>query len=292
MLNWSIDLSHYQQIAELIEYLTLRYSLGFLSMAMGVNMLDCISTLSQNQLLSALSTPVKTALSAQLTLVKLPAGTVLYETGQASRHIYFPIDSLVSLLNVTSDGDTTEIAEVGSDGFVGMPLVTGGESHGSQAVVECSGNALRLSSQDAKAALERRGELFSLLLRYLTVFIGQIAQISICNRHHSIEQQLCRKLLLMIDRLHHNQLQLTQEHISDMLGVRRESITEAANKLQRCGAIHYRRGHIEILDRHLLEQHACECYSMIKQECEHMLPTPLQNQWVTQQPEQRPALYK
>jgi CRP-like cAMP-binding protein len=226
----------------------------------------------QNHLLAALSAEVRQRLFVHLERVALPLGKVLYESGDTMRHVYFPIDSIISLIYVMESGASAEISVVGNEGLVGIALFMGGESTPSRAVVQSGGHALRLKGPLLKAEFDRHGELLVLMLRYTQALITQMAQTAVCNRHHSIDQQLCRWLLLSLDRLPSNQLTMTQELIANMLGVRREGVTEAAGKLQRQGVIEYSRGHITVLDRHKLEQLSCECYAVVKKETDRLLP--------------------
>ncbi len=226
----------------------------------------------QNHLLAALSAEVRQRLFAHLELVSLPLGKVLYESGDILRHVYFPTDSIISLIYVMETGASAEISVVGNEGLVGIALFMGGESTPSRAVVQSGGHAFRLKGPRLKEEFDRHGELLVLMLRYTQALITQMAQTAVCNRHHSIDQQLCRWLLLSLDRLPSNQLTMTQELIANMLGVRREGVTEAAGKLQRQGVIEYSRGHITVLDRHKLEQLSCECYAVVKKETDRLLP--------------------
>ena len=231
----------------------------------------------QNHLLAALPEDEYTRLLPNLELIPMPLGHVLYESGVQMRHAYFPTDSIVSLLYVMEDGASAEIAVVGNDGIVGVSLFMGGETTPSQAVVSSAGHAYRLkgqllSDEFNRVGGRRAGALHHLLLHYAQALMTQMAQTAVCNRHHSIEQQLCRWLLLSLDRLPSNELVMTQELIANMLGVRREGITEAACKLQRAGLIGYRRGHITVLDRLGLEARSCECYAVVKKECARLLP--------------------
>lgn len=226
----------------------------------------------QNHLLAALSAEVRQRLFAHLELVPLPLGKVLYESGDTMRHVYFPTDSIISLIYVMESGASAEISVVGNEGLVGIALFMGGESTPSRAVVQSGGHAFRLKGPLLKTEFDRHGELLVLMLRYTQALITQMAQTAVCNRHHSIDQQLCRWLLLSLDRLPSNQLTMTQELIANMLGVRREGVTEAAGKLQRQGVIEYSRGHITVLDRHKLEQLSCECYAVVKKETDRLLP--------------------
>jgi CRP-like cAMP-binding protein len=227
---------------------------------------------TQNHLLAALSPAVRERLYPLLQLVPMPLGEVLYESGNVLRHVYFPTDSIVSLLYVLEDGASAEIAVVGNEGVIGVALFMGGETTPSRAVVQSAGHAYRLIGQQLKEEFHRNGELQFLLLRYTQSLITQMAQTAVCNRHHSVDQQLCRWLLLSLDRLSSNQLTMTQELIADMLGVRREGVTEAAGKLQKLGVIRYARGQITVLDRAQLEHLSCECYAVVKTETDRLLP--------------------
>ena len=226
----------------------------------------------RNTLLAALPAEVQNRLFPHLELVSLPLGMVLYESGDTMRHVYFPTDSIISLLYVMESGASAEISVVGNEGLVGISLFMGGESTPSRAIVQSGGQAYRLPSQHLKDEFNRHGELLVLMLRYTQALITQMSQTAVCNRHHSIDQQLCRWLLLSLDRLPSNKLTMTQELIANMLGVRREGVTEAAGKLQRQGVIEYSRGHITVLDRHKLEQLSCECYAVVKKETDRLLP--------------------
>jgi CRP-like cAMP-binding protein len=202
----------------------------------------------------------------------MPLGDVLYESGIMLRNVYFPTDSIVSLLYVMADGASAEIAVVGNEGVIGVSLFMGGETTPSRAVVQSAGNAYRLSGTVLKEEFTRAGAMQHLLLRYTQALITQMAQTAVCNRHHSLDQQLCRWLLLSLDRLDSNHLVMTQELIANMLGVRREGVTEAAGRLQSAGLISYSRGHISVLDRPGLEARTCECYAVVKKECDRLLP--------------------
>ena len=202
----------------------------------------------------------------------LPLGTVLYEAGDAQRYIYFPLDCIVSLLYVLRDGASAEIAVVGKDGAIGVALFMGGATTTNRAVVQSAGSAYRLTGRRLKQEFERHGEMLHVLLRYTQGLITQMAQTAVCNRHHSVDQQLCRWLLLSLDRLESNQLNMTQELIANMLGVRREGVTEAAGRLQKLGIIEYRRGRITVLDRRRLEKLSCECYEVVKRETDRLQP--------------------
>ena len=196
----------------------------------------------------------------------------LYESGSKLSHVYFPTTSIVSLLYVMEDGASAEIAVVGHEGIVGISLFMGGESTPSRAVVQSAGQGLRLKASLMLQEFNRAGPVLHLLLRYTQALITQMAQTAVCNRHHSLDQQLCRWLLLSLDRLHSDELVMTQELIADMLGVRREGVTEAAGDLQQAGLIRYSRGHIQVLDRRSLEQRTCECYAVVKKEYDRLLP--------------------
>jgi CRP-like cAMP-binding protein len=226
----------------------------------------------QNHLLAALPLEVRDRAFPHLELVSLPLGKVLYESGDALRHVYFPTDSIVSLLYVMEDGASAEISVVGNEGLIGVALFMGGESTPSRAIVQSAGSAYRLLGQTLKDEFNRHGALLLLMLRYTQSLITQMAQTAVCNRHHHIDQQLCRWLLLSLDRLPTNRLTMTQELIANMLGVRREGVTEAAGKLQALGAIRYSRGSITVLDRPKLEKLCCECYAVVKTETDRLLP--------------------
>jgi len=223
-----------------------------------------------NFLLNSLSAAVRQRLFPHLKLVELPVGAVLYESGASMRHIYFPADSIIALLYVLQNGASAEIALVGNDGAIGISMFMGGESTTSRAVVQSAGRAYRLTGARLKREFERHGELMLLLLRYTQSLITQMAQTAVCNRHHSVDQQLCRWLLLSLDRLSANQLVMTHELIANMLGVRREGITDAAGRLQKQGVIRYSRGRITVLDRAALEELCCECYSVVKKETDRL----------------------
>ena len=225
----------------------------------------------ENHILDALPPIERERLFPHLKLVDMSLGMVLYESGAALRHIYFPTDSIVSLLYVMRDGASAEIAVVGNEGAVGVSLFMGGETTPSRALVQSAGHAYRLTGKRLKDEFNRHGNLLHALLRYTQSLLTQMAQTAVCNRHHSLDQQLCRWLLLSLDRLNSNQLNMTQELIANMLGVRREGVTEAAGKLQKLGAIRYARGKITVLDRPQLERLACECYAVVKQESDRLL---------------------
>lgn len=234
--------------------------------------MDSRSTPTQNHLLAALPADVQARIFPLLEPVDLPLGKVLYESGDTMRHVYFPTDSIVSLLYVMEDGASAEISVVGNEGVVGVALFMGGESTPSRAIVQSAGHAFRLAGARTKEEFHRDGDMQQLMLRYTQSLITQMAQTAVCNRHHSIDQQLCRWLLLSLDRLAGNQLVMTQELIANMLGVRREGVTEAASKLQKLGVINYARGRITVLDRPRLEQLSCECYAVVKRETDRLLP--------------------
>ena len=226
----------------------------------------------QNHILEALPPAERERLFPHLNLVTLPLGSVLYESGDAQRYIYFPIDAIVSLLYVLKDGSSAEIAVVGNDGAIGIALFMGGATTTNRAIVQSAGLAYRLTSRRLTQEFERHSEMLHVLLRYTQALITQMAQTAVCNRHHSVDQQLCRWLLLSLDRLASNELTMTQELIANMLGVRREGVTEAAGKLQKLGVIRYRRGKITVLDREQLEALSCECYQVVKNETDRLLP--------------------
>jgi CRP-like cAMP-binding protein len=225
-----------------------------------------------NRLLNALPAAEYEGLESHLEGVAMPLGEVIYEPGAQPRYVYFPTTSIVSLLYVMADGASAEIAVVGNEGILGISLFMGGETTTSRAVVQSAGHAYRLSAKRLKEEFQRSGPMLHLLLRYTQALITQMAQTAVCNRHHSIDQQLCRWLLLSIDRLPSNELTMTQELIANMLGVRREGVTEAAGQLQDAGLIAYQRGRITVLDRPGLEDRCCECYRVVKTECDRLLP--------------------
>ena len=228
----------------------------------------------QNQLLDVLPAEDYERLLPNLERVPLELGWALYESGGHIGYVYFPTSSIVSLLYVMEDGSSAEIAVTGSEGAVGIALFMGGESTTSRAVVQSAGYAFRLRSGVMKSEFNKGGALQHVLLRYTQALLTQMAQTAVCNRHHSVEQQLCRWLLLSLDRLPSNELTMTQELIANMLGVRREGVTEAAGRLQAAGMIHYSRGKITVLDRPQLEEHVCECYAVVKREYDRLLPQP------------------
>jgi CRP-like cAMP-binding protein len=226
----------------------------------------------KNHLLAALPEAEWARWQPHLEPAVMPLGKSLYESGAKLSHVYFPTTSIVSLLYVMEDGASAEIAVVGNEGLVGVSLFMGGESTTSRAVVQSAGHGFRLRSSLMMEEFNRAGPVMHLLLRYTQALITQMAQTAVCNRHHSLDQQLCRWLLLSLDRLNSNDLVMTQELIANMLGVRREGVTEAAGNLQRDGLIEYRRGHIKVLDRAGIEQRACECYAVVKTEYDRLLP--------------------
>lgn len=228
--------------------------------------------LPQNQLLAVLPQDVWQRLAPQMEAVDMPLGQVLCESGSTLKHVYFPVTSIVSLLYVMENGASAEIAVVGNEGIVGISLFMGGDSMPSRVVVQSAGRGLRLKAQLLKEEFNLGGPVMHVLLRYTQALITQMAQTAVCNRHHALEQQLCRWLLLSLDRLSSNELLMTQELIANMLGVRREGVTEAALKLQKLGLISYSRGRILVLDRAGLEARTCECYAVVKKEYDRLLP--------------------
>jgi CRP-like cAMP-binding protein len=225
----------------------------------------------ENQILSRLPPAERDRLFPHLRLVEMPLGMVVYESGAKLRHMYFPTSCIVSLLYMLEDGSSAEIAVVGSEGAVGVALFMGGETTPSRAIVQSAGFAYRLTGKRLKEEFNRHGQMLYVLLRYTQSLTTQMAQTAVCNRHHSVHQQLCRWLLLSLDRLPSNTLTMTQELIANMLGVRREGVTEAAGKLQKLGVIRYRRGQITVLDRPKLEQLSCECYAAVRKETDRLL---------------------
>jgi CRP-like cAMP-binding protein len=225
----------------------------------------------QNHLLAALPAADFERLAGHLELVPMMLGDVLYEPGGQLQHAYFPTTAIVSLHYVTESGASAEIAGVGNEGVVGISLFMGGDTTPSSAVVQTAGHAYRLQRRLLKEEFDRAGAVLQLLLRYTQALITQMTQTAVCNRHHSVEQQLCRWLLMTLDRIPSGELVMTQELVATMLGVRREGITEAAGNLQRSGLIRYRRGHISVLDRSGLEARSCECYAAVKQEIRRLL---------------------
>jgi CRP-like cAMP-binding protein len=226
----------------------------------------------ENHLLAALPNAESQRWLPHLESVDLPLGQVLYESGTTLSHVYFPTTAIISLLYVMENGASAEIAVVGNDGIVGISLFMGGEFTSSRAVVQSAGLGFRLKAQKMQEEFNRAGPVLRLLLRYTQALITQMSQTAVCNRHHSLDQQLCRWLLLSLDRLEGNQLVMTQELIANMLGVRREGVTEGALKLQQAGLIEYARGRITVLDRVALERRSCECYAVVKKEYDRLLP--------------------
>jgi len=227
---------------------------------------------TSNQLLAALPTAEMARWRDQLEFVELPLGQVLHEIGNANSHVYFPTTAIVSLVDLTVDGDSVGIAMVGNEGMVGVCVFMGGDTTPTQAVVQSAGAGFRLNSEVIKAEFEHSTPVVHLLLRYTQALITQLGQTALCNRYHMIDQQLCRWLLMSLDRLPGRELTLTQELAAHMLGVRREGVTEAAQKLQREGLISYSRGHVTVLDRPGLERRACECYAVVQAEYVRLLP--------------------
>jgi CRP-like cAMP-binding protein len=235
----------------------------------------------QNHLLDSLPASEREQIDPHLQLVEMPLGKVVYEPGDLRRYAYFPTDCIVSLLYILEDGASTEISIVGNDGLVGLALFMGGGTTPGRAVVQSGGHAYRLPGQKLREEFHRNAAIRLLLLRYTQALITQMAQTVVCNRHHTVDQQLCRWLLLSLDRLPANELTMTHELIANMLGVRREGVTGAVGKLQELGVINHSRGHITILDRPALERLSCECYAVVKRETDRLLPYP--------RGEQRPA---
>jgi CRP-like cAMP-binding protein len=225
----------------------------------------------QNHILEALPAAVRERLFPHLKLVALHRGAVLYEAGSPLRQVYFPTDCIVSLLYVLENGASAEMSVVGNEGAIGVSMFIGGETTSTRAIIQTGGTAYRLSGRRLKQEFERHGDLLHILLRYTQSLLTQMAQTAVCNRHHSVDQQLCRWLLLSLDRLTSNKLMVTQELIANMLGVRREGVTAAAGKLQKLGAIKYVRGQITVLDRPKLEVLSCECYALVKRETDRIL---------------------
>ena len=228
-----------------------------------------------NRLLAALPSDGYDALLPFLERLTMPLGSSVYESGGTQGHVYFPTTSIISLLYVLESGASAQIAVVGNDGVVGVSLFMGGETTPSRAVVQSAGLGYRLAARAIKHEFTRGGPLQGLMLRYTQSLITQMAQTAVCNRHHSVDQQLCRWLLLSLDRLPGTELVMTQEMIANMLGVRREGVTEAAGKLQAVGLIEYSRGKITVLERARLEARVCECYAVVKKEYDRLLPGPL-----------------
>ncbi len=232
-------------------------------------------TAQQNQLLRALPKEDMDRWQSRLELVELSRNQVLHDTGRAPEHVYFPTTSIVSLMSTTRDGGTAEVALVGRDGVVAISWLMGAETSPNEAMVQSAGRAYRISTAFVKSEMERSSAVLKVLLRYAQSVMEQMAQIAVCNRHHSIDQQLCRRLLTGLDRLDSDEMQLTHEGAANLLGVRREGITLAAHRLQEAGLIRYSRGHVVILDREGLEQKTCECYAASKKEYRRLLPLPM-----------------
>jgi CRP-like cAMP-binding protein len=226
-----------------------------------------------NRLLATLPPEDLERLQPHLAYAPLPLGWAVYESGNTQANVYFPATAIISLLYVLADGASTELGVVGNDGIVGISLFMGGETTPSRAVVQSAGHGFRMQASALKGEFERHGALQHLLLRYTQALMTQMTQTAVCNRHHSVDQQLCRWLLLSLDRLPSNELRMTQELIANMLGVRREGVTESAGKLQEAGIIRYTRGKITVLDRPKLEQRVCECYAVVKREAERLFPS-------------------
>jgi CRP-like cAMP-binding protein len=229
----------------------------------------------QNQLLAYLPAAEQQRWFPKLERVDMPLGQVMYEAGVTLKYVYFPTTAIVSLLGVMESGASAEIAVVGNEGVVGVSLFMGGDSTSSRGVVQSAGTGYRLAAQLMKNEFNKAGPVLHLLLRYTQALITQMSQTAVCNRHHSLDQQLCRWLLLTLDRLAGNEIVMTQELIANMLGVRREGVTEGALKLQKAGLIRYVRGHITVLDRKALERRSCECYAVVKKEYDRLLPATL-----------------
>ncbi len=225
----------------------------------------------QNLLLAAMSPSAKARIFRRLKLVEMHLGDTIHESGQMIEFVYFPTDCIISLLSVMHNGASAEISVVGNEGMAGVSVFLGGDSTPSRTVVQSKGFAYRISTSEMKAEFENDSEVRLLMLRFTQALITQMSQTAVCNRHHSIDQQLCRWLLLSLDRLQGNQLNMTQELIAKMLGVRREGVTEAASKLQKLGIIEYHRGHITVLDRPGLEENSCECYAVVKRETDRLI---------------------
>jgi CRP-like cAMP-binding protein len=231
-----------------------------------------LHTPRENHLLAALPAMELQRLYPHLEEASLQAGDVLYEPGVELRHVYFPTTSIVSIVHAIENGSSAEVAIVGNEGIVGVPLLMGGETSPSRAVVQSAGYAWLMPGRHLRDAFVRGGPLQELLLRYTQSLIAQMAQTAVCNRHHSLRQQLSRRLLMSLDRLPSNEMRMTQEWIANMLGVRREGVTESAGRLQKLGMIHYSRGHIVVLDRPALETETCECYGIVQRELHRLLP--------------------
>jgi len=226
----------------------------------------------RNHLIAALPDSIFQRWVPDLVLIPMPLGKVLYEAGETSRYIYFPTTAIASLLYVMEDGASAEIAIVGNEGLVGVSLFMGGGATSSRALVQSAGEGFRMEAERFKEEFDRSSVVLHLFLLYTQALITQMAQTAACNRHHTLDQQLCRWLLLSLDRLEGNTLEMTQKLMADMLGVRREGVTEAARKLQDAGWIRYSRGHIKVIDRVALEKHSCECYEAVKREYARLLP--------------------
>ncbi len=231
----------------------------------------------QNHLLAALPDIAKMRIFPQLKRVEMNLGDVIYESGEAINFVYFPTNCIISLLYVMLNGASAEISVVGNEGMAGIAVFMGSESTPSRTIVQSKGLAYRMPSSDLRAEFNNHAEVRVLMLRYTQALITQMSQTAVCNRHHSIDQQLCRWLLLSLDRLPDNHLTMTQELIANMLGVRREGVTEAAGKLQKLGVIEYHRGHITVIDRPRLEELCCECYTVVKRETDRLKPDCLNN---------------
>jgi CRP-like cAMP-binding protein len=229
-------------------------------------------TLQKNKILAALPADDLARLSVGIETARMPLGRVLYESGDRMRHVYFPTTSIVSLLYVMESGASAEIAIVGNEGVVGISLFMGGETTPSRALVQSAGQAFRVPGKVLKDEFRRGGPLQHVLLRYTQALITQMAQTAVCNRHHSVAQQFCRWLLMSLDRLATNELTMTQQLIANMLGVRREGVTQAVGKLQKLGLITYHRGRITVINRAGVEKQACECYQVVKTEFRRLLP--------------------
>ncbi|MDK9558957.1 Crp/Fnr family transcriptional regulator [Marinobacter sp. M216] len=224
----------------------------------------------QNKLLAALSDDARKRIFPKLNLAELSLGDVIYESGQSIEYVYFPVDCIISLLYVMVNGSSAEISVVGNEGMAGVAVIMGGESTPNRFIVQSHGHAYRLPAADLKKEFNNHSEIRIITLRFTQALITQMSQTAVCNRHHSIDQQLCRWLLLSLDRLGNNQLNMTQELIANMLGVRREGVTEAAGKLQKLGVIEYKRGRITVIDRPKLESLSCECYAVVRRENERL----------------------
>lgn len=234
-----------------------------------------ICDIQQNQLLAALPQADQHRWRDHMEHVQLSLHQVLRAAGKAPQYVYFPTTAIASLMYLTQDGASSEVAVVGNDGVIGISLFLGGDALPSEVVVQNAGGAFRLSAQFVKSEVERSSAVMKVMLRYAQALLVQVSQTAVCNRHHSIDQQLCRRLLLGLDRLASDELDMTHELAASLLGVRREGITHAAQKLQLAGMIRYHRGHIVVLDRPKLEQQTCECYAMAKKEYRRLLPLPL-----------------